>query len=187
VANKVVFVKGEKYGFIALIDAVDKKIENAWAGINTKGFAIMNAASRDLAASEEGMADNGRLMREALGKCANVADFEKFLQSTNGNRRVGAHFGVIDAKGNACIFETSSSSFVKFDAKDARVAPHGYVIRTNYAFTSPRQNGGGYIRFERASKLFQIASAERRLDFKFILQDVARDLVNEKLHSSKNS
>ena len=49
----------------------------------------------------------------------------------------------------------------------------GYHI-TNYAFTSPVKNGGGgYIRFERASKLFQAASAEERLDYKFILREEA--------------
>jgi hypothetical protein len=46
-----------------------------------------------------------------------------------------------------------------------------------------KNGGGGYIRFERASRLFQAASAEERLDYKFILQEAARDLVNEKLNS----
>lgn len=184
VANKIVFVKGEKYNFIALIDAEDKSAENAWAGINAQGFAIMNSASRDLAESLQDMADNGRFMREALGRCGDVSDFENLLTATNGNRRVGANFGVIDAKGNACIFETTISSFAKFDTNDPRIAPQGYIIRTNYAYTSAIKNGGGgYIRFERASRLFQTAAAEAKLDYRFVLQEAARDLVNEKLHS----
>lgn len=184
VANKMAFQRGEKYGFITLVDAQDKNLVNAWAGINTQGFAIMNSASGDLAESTEGMDDNGRLMREALGACADVLDFEKMLLETNNKRRVGANYGVIDAQGRACFFETSSSSFVKFDANDIRQAPQGYIIRTNYAFTAPRQNsGGGYIRFERASELFETARAERKLGYKFILREAARDLTNEKLHS----
>ena len=184
VANKMVYVKGEKYGFIALINADDNSVEHAWAGINTAGFAIMNAASGDLAEGPEGMNDNGRFMREALGKCSNVSDFEKLLLETNGKRRVGANFGAIDAEGNACVFETGSFSFVKFDAADPKFAPQGYIVRTNYAYTSPiKDGGGGYIRYERASRLFQTAYAEGRLDFRFILQETARDLVNEKLHS----
>lgn len=183
-ANKMVYFQGEKYGFLALINAKDKKVEHVWAGINTEGFAIMNSASGDLAEGEGGMNDNGRFMRQALSKCGDVPDFEKFLLNTNGKRKVGANFGVIDAKGNACFFETRNSSFVKFDANDPRVAPQGYIIRTNYAYTAPLKNrGGGYIRFERASKLFEMASAEGRLDCRFILQEVARDLANEKLHS----
>lgn len=184
VANKMAYLKGEKFGFITLIDAQDKNLANAWAGINSEGFAIMNSASGDLAESMEGMIDNGRFMKEALGKCADVPDFERFLLETNNKRRVGANYGVIDSQGNACIFETTSASFVKFDANDVRHAPQGYIIRTNYAFTAPRQNaGGGYIRFERASELFETARAERRLGYRFILREASRDLVNEKLHS----
>jgi hypothetical protein len=183
-ANKVVFVKGERFDFIALINADDKSVEHAWAGINTQGFAIMNSASRDLAESPEKMSDNGRFMRAALGKCADVSDFEKFLFQTKGERRVGANFGVMDAKGNASIFETRSSSYVKFDSADPRVAPQGYILRTNYAYTSPIKNGARrYIRYERARRLFRTAYAEGRLDHKFILQEAARDLVNEKTHS----
>ena len=69
-ANKMVYVKGEKYGFIALINADDNSFEHAWAGINTAGFAIMNAASGDLAEGPEGMDDNGRFMRERHWKNA---------------------------------------------------------------------------------------------------------------------
>ena len=183
--NKMIFFKGEKYYFIGLIDARDNNVENVWAGINTEGFAIMNSASEDLSEGPSGMMNNGRFMKRALSECANVLDFENLLNRTNGNRNVGANFGIIDAEGNACIYETSNSTFQKFDSKDPKVAPQGYIIRTNYAFTSPVKNGGGgYIRFERASRLFQAASAEERLDYKFILQEAARDLVNEKLNSS---
>ncbi len=182
--NKMIYLKGEKYDFIGLIDARDKKAENVWAGINTEGFAIMNSVSSDLSEGPNRGMNNGRFMKRALSECANVLDFENLLNRTNGNRRVAANFGVIDAEGNACFFETSNSTFQKFDSEDPKVAPHGYIIRTNYAFTSPLKNGGGgYIRFERASRLFQEASAEERLDYKFILQEAARDLVNEKLNS----
>lgn len=185
VANKLVSLSGKKYGFIGLVNAGFKDIDQIWAGCNTVGFAIINSASSDLAKDQMGMRDNGRIMMQALGECADVSDFEKLLRTTSGKRLVGANFGVIDAKGNACFFETSASSFTKFDANDPLVAPQGYIIRTNYAYTSPVKNGGGgYIRFERASKLFQAASAEKRLHIKFILQEVARDLVNEKLHSN---
>ncbi|MFB0565230.1 MAG: carcinine hydrolase/isopenicillin-N N-acyltransferase family protein [Candidatus Aminicenantaceae bacterium] len=182
--NKVLYLKGVKYGFIGIVNADDKKGEHVWAGINTEGFAIMNSASADLAEKGEKTLDNGRFMKIALGECANIRDFENILKRTKGKRDVGANFGVIDAEGNACIYETSSTGFEKFDANDPRVAPSGYIIRTNYAFTSPVENGGGgYIRFERALRLFQAAYSEGRLDYKFIIQQVSRDLVNEKLHS----
>lgn len=184
VDNKIVYLKGSKYEFIGLINASDKEASSVWAGINTEGFAIINAASSDLADDEKGGAENGRFMRRALGECAHVADFEKLLLETNGQRQVAANFGVIDAYGQACFFETSKDNFVQFDANDSKVAPFGYIVRTNYAFTAPeRFKGGGYIRFERISHLFEKALGEGRLDLLFILQEAARDLVNEKLHS----
>jgi len=184
VDNKIVFLKGPKYEFVGLINAADKEALSVWAGINTQGFAIINAASSDLADDEKGGAENGRFMRQALGECGSVADFERLLEATSGRRQVAASFGVIDAHGQACFFETSKDSFVKFDANDVRVAPFGYLVRTNYAFTAPEKfKGGGYIRFERISHLFEKALGEGRLNLEFILQEACRDLVNEKLHS----
>lgn len=184
VDNKIVYLRGPKYDFIALINAQDKEALNVWAGINTEGFAIINAAASDLADDEKGGAENGRFMRRALGECAHVADFENLLLATNGQRQVAANFGVIDAYGQAAFFETTRDNFTKFDANDARVAPFGHLVRTNFAFTAPEKfRGGGYIRFERIFHLFERALGEGRLDLKFILQEGARDLVNEKLHS----
>jgi hypothetical protein len=182
--NKILYLKGPKYAFIGLVNAQDTVGANVWAGINTEGFAIMNSASNDLADTEKGGDKNGEFMRLALGECATAADFEALLLRTNGQRNVAANFGLIDAEGNACFYETGKASFVKFDANDRRVAPFGYIVRTNYAYTAPEKyKGGGYIRFERISHLFEKALAESRLDIKFILQEAARDLVNEKLHS----
>ncbi|MBN1271421.1 MAG: hypothetical protein JXB26_04050 [Candidatus Aminicenantes bacterium] len=184
IPNKLVYVQGEKYAFIGLVDAWDKNVMSIWSGINSAGFAIMNSASGDLADGETGMMNNGTFMRLAIGTCASVEDFERLLQETAGKRRVGSNFGVIDAHGRACFFETGADFYVKFDADDPRVAPRGYIVRTNYAFTSSQKNGGGgYIRFDRISHLFQAADAEGRLNVSFILKEAARDLVNEKLHS----
>jgi hypothetical protein len=184
VANKLIFLRGERFNYVGLINTKDEDIKNVWAGINTEGFAIMNSLSTDLAERMSGYSQNGILMKHVLGICADVHEFEEYLQNTNGERKVAANFGVIDALGNACFFETSASGYEKFDANDPRFAPQGYIIRTNYAYTAPQINrGGGYIRFERATRLFQTAYAEGRLNTKFILQEAARDMVNEKLHS----
>ena len=182
--NKIVRFTDGKYAFIAVVDADDKRLVSVWAGINTAGFAIMNSASSDLAVDRADGNENGAFMKLALAECADAADFESLLRRTNGKRRTAANYGIIDAEGNACLYETSAAGFEKFDANDPRVAPRGYVVRTNFAFTAPKPDaGGGYIRFERASHLFEAASDEGRLDYRFILRDAARDLVNEKLHS----
>ncbi|MGB9893638.1 MAG: hypothetical protein ACPLRA_04435, partial [Candidatus Saccharicenans sp.] len=117
-------------------------------------------------------------------ECATVDDFERLLQREKGKWDLSANFGVIDALGQACFFETSSENYTRFDVSDKKVAPFGYLVRTNYAYTSPDYlEGGGFIRFERMSHLAETAFATRQLGVRFILQVAARDLVQEKLHS----
>jgi len=182
--NKTLYIQGPKYAFIALVDAEDEKGDEAWGGLNSEGFAIMNSQTDDQGLPGKDGADNGQFMKRALGECANMADFEALMERSKGALDLTANFGVIDAEGNACFFETSPANFVKFDAKDPRVAPFGYLVRTNYGFTSPDNlRGGGYIRFERISHIIQSGYGQGRIDAKFILQEASRDLAHEKLHS----
>jgi len=182
--NQMMFFAGSKYRFIGLVEAQDKKGKEVFGGLNSEGFAIMNSQSDDLAGKGKDGADNGVLMNLALGECASVRDFEALLDRVKGKYDLAANFGVIDAEGNACFYETAPSAYVKFDTRDPRVAPFGYLVKTNYAFTSPDLSaGGGFIRFERISRIFRSARAENRITPRFILREAARDLVNEKTHS----
>ena len=182
--NKVLYLRGPKHSFIALVDAGDAEGKEAWGGMNAEGFAVMNSQTEDQGAPGKDGADNGRFMRQALGECATVAEFEALLRSVMGKLDLTANFGAIDAGGSACVFETSPASFVIFDANDPRVAPFGYLVRTNYGFTSPDNlKGGGYIRFERVAHIFESGYGRGELDPAFILQKASRDLGHEKLHS----
>jgi hypothetical protein len=186
VDNKLMHFTGRKYAFTAVINAADANPEDVWGGLNTAGFAIMNSQADDLADASKKLdgAGNGALMKLALGECATVHDFEALLVREKGKFDLTANFGVIDAAANACFFETSISSFQKFDVRDPRVAPSGTIVRTNFAFTSPDpMEGGGFIRFERISHVIEAARGANRIDARFILQEAARDLVHEKLHS----
>jgi len=184
VANKVLFFSGPKFKFLGLVDADNVKEDEVYGGLNEAGFAIMNSQAEDLATPNKAGDGNGALMKLALGECATVEEFEALLKREKGKFDLAANFGVIDAAGGACFFETGSESYAKFDAADPRVAPFGYLVRTNFAFTSPDLlQGGGFIRFERVSHIFERGRGENRLDVKFILRDASRDLVNEKLHS----
>lgn len=184
--NKLMYFKGEKYNFIGLVDSDDEAGKEIWAGLNDRGLAIMNSQADDLAVREKKYdgSGNGAFMKLALGLCATVDDFEKLLQKEKGSWDLAANFGVIDAEGRACFFETSSEYYTRFDADDKKVAPFGYIVRTNFSYTSPDYlQGGGFIRFERMSRLAESARAEGRLGVRFILQEAARDLNHEKLHS----
>lgn len=184
-ANKVLYFSGPKFKFLGLVDADNVQEDEVYGGLNEAGFAVMNSQADDLATPKKAGGGNGALMKLALGECATVRDFEALLSREKGKFDLAANFGVIDAAGGACFFETGSDGFVKFDATDPRVAPFGYLVRTNFAFTSPDPlKGGGFIRFERISHIFERGRAENRLDVKFILRDACRDLVHEKLHSN---
>ncbi len=182
--NKVVFLKGEKYSFIGVINSTDMNALHVWQGINSQGFAIMNTNSTDLSTGPGTGGQNGIFMKRALGECADVAEFEELLNRTNGQRNVATNYGVIDARGRACFFETRNDSFVKYDANNPKDAPQGFIVRTNFAFSAPKKNqGGGYIRHERDLHILEEAAARKRITHRFILQEAARDLINAKLHS----
>ena len=184
--NKLMFFKGPKHDFAALVNSEDLAGDEVWGGQNTAGFAIMNSQADDLGDASKKLdgAGNGAFMKLALGECATVRDFEALLVREKGKWDLTANFGVIDAEGGACFFETGPSSFEKFDTRDPRVAPFGTIVRTNFAFTSrDPMLGGGFDRFERIARLVDAARAQGRLDLRFILRDAARDLVNDKIHS----
>jgi hypothetical protein len=184
--NKLMYFRGPKYNFIGLINSNDISGYEIWAGLNDTGLAIMNSQADDLVSKErkDGGSDNGVLMKLALGECATVDDFEKFLQKEKGKWDLSANFGIIDANGEAAFFETSNDYYTRFDANDKKVAPFGYIVRTNFSYSSPDYlKGGGFIRFERMSHLAESARANNELNVRFILQQAARDLVHEKLYS----
>ncbi len=184
--NKMVYFTGPKHAFVAVVIAEDAKAAEVWGGLNAAGFAIMNSQADDLNLVEKKYdgAGNGAFMKLALGECATVRDFEALLIREKGKWDLAANFGVIDAEGGACFFETHPNGYQKFDAADPRVAPFGYLVRTNFAFTSPDMlKGGGFIRFERIGHIVEAARGANRVDARFILQEPARDLVHEKLHS----
>jgi hypothetical protein len=186
VLNKLMYFKGAKYGFIGLINSTDATGREIWGGLNDQGLAIVNSQADDLVVKEKKYdgADNGLLMKMALGECATVDEVEKLLQREKGQHDLAANFGVIDALGGAVFFETSSDYYARFDTADRKVAPFGYIVRTNFAYTSPDYlEGGGFIRLERMSHLAETAQATGQLDVRFILQQAARDLNQEKLQS----
>lgn len=185
--NKLMAFKGPKYDFIAVVisEAVDPG--EVWGGQNAAGFALMNSQADDLSDGAKKLdgAGNGAFMKLALGECATVRDFEALLVREKGKWDLAANFGVIDAEGGACFFETRRDSFVRFDTRDPRVAPFGAIVRTNFAFTSPDPMlGGGFDRFERIGHIIEAARPQGRIDARFILREASRDLIHEKLHSN---
>ena len=177
--NKLMFFDDGKYEYIGLVNSVDEYGSEVWGGCNSTGFAIMNSASYNLKPDHDltRLADQeGKVMKLALQNCETLEDFEALLDSLPKPLGVEANFGVIDAQGGCAYYECNNYEYRKIDANDPKIAPFGYIIRTNYSFTGSRNDGYGYIRYLNAENLMYQAEAEDNLTCKFLLQDVSRSL-----------
>ncbi len=178
VKNIIRYFKARPYSFNALVNSRDLKGKSIWEGLNSEGFAIMNSASYNLNVGDitKQTGFEGRVMKQALQYCKTVDDFQHMLDTLQKPYRLEANFGVIDAQGGAAYFELGNQKYTKIDANDSKVAPYGYLIRTNYSFTGKMGIGGGYIRYQTASDLFYNAVSTDQLDTKYIVQKVVRSL-----------
>ena len=177
--NILYYFDDGKYAYVGLVNSKDKKRSSIWIGVNAVGFGIMNSASYNLNLSNDGKLTGleGRAMKDALASCRTLADFEAFLNAMPRPTGLEANFGVIDAEGGAAYYEMNNEGFVKFDANDPKVAPFGYIIRTNYSHTGKLgKESSGYIRYNTANKLFYDKASTTGLTAQFIQQEVAKGL-----------
>lgn len=155
--NKVEYVaaKNGDHAYVALFNAADRRLEQAWTGMNDAGFAIMNTASynlKDDKVSARKMDRDGYVMTIALRTCRTVDDFARLLETLPRPMGVEANFGVIDATGNGAFFETNNHSFTRFNLSDAS---DGLLVRTNYSHSGRPGEGYGFIREENAEHLLR--------------------------------
>ena len=156
--NKVAYVPATPEGelaYVALFNASDRNCREAWAGMNSAGFAIMNTASYNLKADAvpaKDMDKEGVLMTLALKHCHTIADFEQLLSTLPRPMGVEANFGVIDAAGAGAYFETDNYSFTRYDLADE---PSGVIVRTNYSHSGRPGEGYGQIREQNALHLLR--------------------------------
>jgi hypothetical protein len=178
--NRLVSVLDTKYRFVGLVNSSDSANREVWSGFNSAGFAIMNSAAYNLKGEDTTtLADReGLIMRQALAECATLKDFERLLNSLPRPLGVEANFGVIDAQGGAAYYEVNNFKFTTYDVNDPAVAPHGYLIRTNYSCAGEENKGFGYIRYSTASELFQKEYDAKKLSATFLIRDVPRCLVH---------
>ncbi|OFX19745.1 MAG: hypothetical protein A2041_04980 [Bacteroidetes bacterium GWA2_31_9b] len=181
--NKLMFFTDGKYEYIGLVNSEDFEGKEVWAGTNSTGFSIMNAALYDvnLKNPTDYKDREGFVMKMALQQCATIEDFEKLLNQLPKPLGVAASFGVIDAQGGAAYYETDNNDFVKFDANDPRVAPNGYLIRTNFSYRGEKDKGFGYIRYENAHDHFNLAFASGNLNYKTIISEFDRSFYHSLL------
>ena len=169
--NEVVLLNAPGVAYLALINADDTT--QVWAGVNSFGFAIMNAESRDMAVpgTETGYDDEGYFMKSALMLCRTVDDFETTLKVSNPiGRNVTSNFGVIDAQGKAAFFETGNHEYFRYDADSANGS---FLVRANFALRARSKEGYGRIRHDRARTLL---NRKQKIAADYIITKVARDI-----------
>ena len=159
IENRIAYFQGAVYNFIGLVNS-DSDLDEVWAGTNTAGFCIMNAASYNLKDDDvpESLMDReGSLMFRALGICSTLKDFESFLDNISKPRGVEANFGVIDAQGGAAYYEVDNYGWVKYDVNEI---PEGYRVVTNFSESGRKEDYKGYERWMTASDIMKEMAAE---------------------------
>lgn len=163
--------QGARFRFIANVYAGESL--DVWAGINEVGFAIMNSNSYNLNGYGDG-ADDGNIMRLALGNCGTVEDFARLLDSLNIiGRRTPANYGVFDATGRAAIFEASNTYYHRFDADQDTL---GFLLRANFSISGNPSRLVGKNRYERGMELCTAQGLKDGITVNFIIQVLSRDL-----------
>ena len=179
--NKIKYFKGVRYSYIGLVNS-DDSIAEIWGGTNSAGFSIINSASYNLKPKDDKTVISdmeGVIMRIALENCATVRDFKNLLDTLKKPWGVEANFGVIDTTGGAAYFEANNFKYTMYDANDPKVAPEGYLIRTNYSFSGRENEGAGYNRYITASAIIKEAYRSKKLSPEFFLSKASLSLRHE--------
>jgi hypothetical protein len=177
--NKVVYFNSGKYTFIGVVNSKDSLNKSVWMGMNSAGFAIVNTVSYNLNLADTGIKQSGHegwLMKTALANCGSLEDFEHLLDTMSKPTHMTTNLGAIDANGGAAYYELGFFGYTKLDANDPKVAPHGYIVHTNYSFTGDMGIGAGYIRYTTIDRQFRDAMLQHRMSAQYILQEGSRCL-----------
>lgn len=153
--NKVEYVAPADgaFGYVALFNAADRDLKEAWGGMNDVGFAVINTASyniKDDKVPQSKMDREGIVMTLALRSCRTVDDFAHLLGTLPRPMGVEANFGVIDAEGNGAWFEANNHSFRRFNLGEAE---GDVMVRSNYSHSGRDGEGYGFIRENNACHL----------------------------------
>jgi len=173
---------GSTYGFIGNFYADDPY--RCYMGVNEVGFAVINANCYNLTDNRKDGLDDGDIMRLALERCETLNEWEELLNITSlFGRKDPWMFGVMDASGEAKLYECSNISFTVFDANDSEDAPDGLIVRSVFGF-SGWNTRNGLQRYKRARLLVDDRLTEGLFDPSYILRVMSRDFSLACQHDS---
>lgn len=177
--NLIQYFTGGKYSFVGVVATKTKDPKSVWIGTNEKGFAIMNTLSYNiLKDTSEVTGRNGSLMKHALENCATVDEFKQMLDTLPRPYRVSTNYGVIDAEGGAAYFEINNDEYFLYDVNDTKVAPLGYIVRTNFSFAGNTETGAGYLRYTQADNIVRAGVLQHDITPEYIFENLSRSFVN---------
>lgn len=179
--NKIEYIapKNGAHGYVALFNAGDRQLREAWMGMNDAGFAIMNTASyniKDDKVPQSKMDKEGIVMTLALRTCRTIDDFRRLLDSYPRPIGVEANFGVIDASGEGAFFETNNHSYKEYLLSDS---PEGILVRSNYSESGRKDEGYGFVRACNAWHLLQPYIDSREVTPEVLTEEVSRSFYQD--------
>ncbi|MCH5235907.1 MAG: hypothetical protein J1E16_11490 [Muribaculaceae bacterium] len=182
--NKIEYIPGQngEFSYVALFNAKDSLLQEAWMGMNEYGFAVMNTASyniKDDNVPEKDMDKEGFVMTKALKKCKTVNDFANLLDTIGKPMGVEANFGVIDAYGDGAYFETNNHSFVRYNLDEA---PDHVLVRTNYSHSGRDNEGFGFIREKNANHLLKPHIENKNISPEVLTEELSRSFYHSLLN-----
>lgn len=186
VDNLEVVVHGSGYTFLATVAAKDSLAHNIWAGHNEKGFAIFDTDAYNLNGTEHECHDSkwyethgeGWMMKHALETCASLLDFEHMLDSLPRPLYCNGNIACMDADGNVAYYEVGNNGYVKYDVNDPKIAPQGYLIRTNFAYSGDRQLDQGVERYMAINQWMLTRANMGNYSFEPVIRQLTRYLVH---------
>lgn len=181
--NVIEYIPGKNgdFSFVALYNAKDSLLQEAWMGMNEYGFAVMNTASYNIKADtipQKEMDKEGLVMSKALKKCKTVEDFKILLDTITKPMGVEANFGVIDAYGNGAYFETNNDSYVRYNLSEQ---PDHVLVRTNYSHSGRDNEGFGFIREENAKRLLAPHIQKKEITPEVLTEELSRSFYHSLL------
>lgn len=173
--------KDQEFAYVALFNAKDSLLQEAWMGMNEFGFAVMNTASyniKDDNVPEKEMDKEGLVMSRALKTCKTVDDFANLLDTLPRPLGVEANFGAIDAYGNGAYFETNNHSYQRFNLSESE---DDFIVRTNYSHSGRDNEGYGFIREANALYLLQPFVEQKEVNPEVLTETLSRSFYHSLL------
>ena len=165
-----------RFDYVALFTSEDTLKQEAWAGVNRSGFAIMNTVAGNLPRNSRRWKDReGFLMSRALQCCVTVADFRNLLDTLPRPLGVQANFGVIDKEGGGAYFETGDNGYKVFSLQDTG---EGFLVRSNYAFSGSTKGGYGYDRYANAYSILRPSADDEGITPQLLTDFLSREYYN---------